>query len=253
MVYILGQQHGVVNHGPLKMWADRGLVHIEDSRDNSYETHEVKEMLARIAAISDMMKHPIDGTESSKERKAIHEERVRQQDLIDSMIPVIRKAQEQGMPGDKTAINALKAATTKDRCRTRHNSCRHGGIWLMSGGRREAFKIGFLQKCAEVGLTVEETTDLAKQAADRIGKEGSFTDRLLSPVDEISEFLGRHVAPAALWGPILGAPVLGAGAGYGLSRMTDIDDEDVDAAKKRELIDLYRSHAARLKLRGETA
>jgi hypothetical protein len=40
-------------------------------------------------------------------------------------------------------------------------------------------------------------------------------------------------------GALAGPAVLGGAAGYGMSRLTDIDDTDVDEIKKREIIDEY--------------
>lgn len=83
---------------------------MEDSRDNSYHTNSVREMLLRLNAINDMLKHKIDGTDSRAEVKAIYEERERLQKVVEGMIEVVRNAQAQGMPDDPTARNSLKAA-----------------------------------------------------------------------------------------------------------------------------------------------
>lgn len=113
MTHIIGANHNVANVGYLKFWAERGLVHVEDARDNSYATVSAKEILLRMRAINDMLKHPVTGNESPEERALIYEEREKQQNMLDAMVEVVRKAREQGTPDDKTATHALKAARPK--------------------------------------------------------------------------------------------------------------------------------------------
>jgi hypothetical protein len=113
MTHIIGDKHDVVTVGYLKFWAERGLIHVEDARDNSYETISIKEVLFRMKAISDMLKHPVTGTESPGERALMYEEREKQQRMLDGLIEVVRKAQVQGSPDDKSAAHALKAARPK--------------------------------------------------------------------------------------------------------------------------------------------
>lgn len=107
---------------------------------------------------------------------------------------------------------------------------------------RESFKAGVLQKLAESGLTVEESVEVIKQAADRLEKEAFL--------EQAGNFLRGGASLAAV--PLIAAPALGAMGGYGLAKMTDVDDEDVEDIKKRELIDLYRHYAQRFgnKMRG---
>lgn len=52
---------GVIRFGPrdnpdcLRYWAERGLIHCEDARDNSYETLTVRDFLLRVKSINDML------------------------------------------------------------------------------------------------------------------------------------------------------------------------------------------------------
>ena len=65
---------------------------------------------------------------------------------------------------------------------------------------------------------------------------------------------GAALSGVAGWGiPIaaLAPPALGAAAGYGLARATDVDDTDVDEIKDTELMDEYRRQIDQLK-RGTT-
>lgn len=111
----------------------------------------------------------------------------------------------------------------------------------MPRSRKEAFKIGFLRKCAEAGLTVEETIKAAEVATDQLEKTSG---------NNLLDSAGNLINTAGFWGLAMPAGLAtagGLGAGYGLSRLTDIDDEDVELLKHRELVDLYRSKAEQLR------
>lgn len=124
---------------------------------------------------------------------------------------------------------------------------------------RLAFKVGFLRKCAELGLTRTETlaavklarAQLATAAANAQVKEAltELVSRPLEAAYDVGGHLLKSLGNLGLATAIAGPPVLGAGLGYGLSRATDISDEDVDAVKKRELIDEYLRQAQRLRRR----
>jgi hypothetical protein len=107
---------------------------------------------------------------------------------------------------------------------------------------KELFKVGFLRKCADAGLTAEETAEVVKQALHTV-KTADLTKLIEAPyqagldiVSNTGKSLGNLGLGAALFGPAL----LGGAAGYGLSRLTDVDDTDVSAIKQQELIDEYR-------------
>ena len=109
-MYILGQ-HGTLCWGDLRIWAERGLIHIEDSRDSSYKSESVAAFLVKVKALNDM-KMKFDGTESSAERKAIIEDRSRIQKLVEGAIDVAHRARAQGMPDDSTAGSSIRASRT---------------------------------------------------------------------------------------------------------------------------------------------
>ena len=101
--------HDVVIFGHLRIWAERGLIHIEDSRDNSYKVVNVKTMLHRMKAVQDAISN------SRKDKRQAHSYSQfdnhwlsMNQDMIDQMILVIEKAKVQGMPSDPTACRDLK-------------------------------------------------------------------------------------------------------------------------------------------------
>lgn len=112
---------------------------------------------------------------------------------------------------------------------------------------REAFKVGFLAKCAEDGLTVDQIRARVKAAYDA-GSEG-----LQKGADSFSpgKFMAGLGSGAAYYGGLglLAAPLAaGALGGYGLARLNDADDTDVDDVKRQELIDEYRRQSHRLRM-----
>ena len=96
--FIIGGEHGVVRFYDLRIWAARGLIHIEDGRDNSYKQLSVRQALERVQGFNDMLGKKSD----DKENKSFMPLRERIQEFVEKMMPVIRKAQEQGMPDDPT-------------------------------------------------------------------------------------------------------------------------------------------------------
>lgn len=98
----------VVIHDDLRIWAERGLIHIEDARDNSYKVVGVREVLFRMKAVQDMLKNssPSQRAKHSHDRfdRALLD---KNQKMIDDMVEVVRKAKEQGMPHDASARRDL--------------------------------------------------------------------------------------------------------------------------------------------------
>ena len=92
---------------------------------------------------------------------------------------------------------------------------------------REAFKIGFLARCVEIGLTPEATNKLVKSAGDCFNKQAWVGDLAKA---------GVTAALAAAAAPI----ALGGGAAYFANQATDTDATDIDEIKKRELVETYR-------------
>lgn len=101
---------------------------------------------------------------------------------------------------------------------------------------KQAFKVGFLLRCADEGLTMEETharvkAALAKQANPLITGAGKMIGGLASLVPGAASLLaaGSIAAPLAV----------GAGGGYLASKMTQPGDEVLDQAKRDEVIGEY--------------
>lgn len=106
---------------------------------------------------------------------------------------------------------------------------------------RQAFKIGFLRKCADAGLSIEETKEAVKQAKELV-KAADIRDLIMKPYQAGIDILtdaGKTGVNFGLGAAALAPIVAGGGIGYGLSRLTDVDDTDVKAIKQQELIDEY--------------
>jgi len=111
---------------------------------------------------------------------------------------------------------------------------------------QEAFKVGFLARCVQDGLSPEQMLYSVKQAAVLFEKKaflGNLLGSAASTVGGAAQGLAGYAIPAALIAP----PVLGGLAGYGLAKATDIDDTDVDDIKNRELLQEYRRQAEKLR------
>lgn len=105
---------------------------------------------------------------------------------------------------------------------------------------KRAFRVGFLQKCAEAGLTLEETCELASQI-----KQAFWGEHLLGKgVDALSNATG--MLPGIALTGMLAAPAAGYAGGRLYSKATDIDEDELDEIKKREIIDLYRQETQKL-------
>jgi hypothetical protein len=118
----------------------------------------------------------------------------------------------------------------------------------------EAFKLGFLSRCVEEGLSPEQTHGLAKSAAAVFSKEAFVREALgqvTGTVKDTAEAgksvveLGKSMWPLAALA--VGVPA-GAGAltAYLQNAATDVDSTDVAEAKQQELVDTYRRMADQL-------
>lgn len=105
---------------------------------------------------------------------------------------------------------------------------------------REAFKVGFLARCAEEGLSADQIAGRVKLAADKFA---GVIDGVIGGATGIGKSVIGTGLPIAALAPI----ALGGLAGYGLSRATDVDDTDVAEIKNQELLDTYAQETARLK------
>jgi hypothetical protein len=123
---------------------------------------------------------------------------------------------------------------------------------------RQSFKAGFLRRCANEGLTVEESHERVKQANDVI-KSAGIQDFLTKPYNTLWDVIGgvgKEVGTTAKNLALLaavGIPLAGGyGAGRGAAKLTDIGEEDIEEAKKKELIREYKLQAAKIRSRNRT-
>ncbi len=104
----------VVRFGHLRMWAERGLIHTEDSRDNSYKVQSVRATLHRMRAIQDMIKNSSEASRDKHSYDQFDGAAIKyHQDMIDAMVLVVEKAKAQGMPSDPSARRDLARRAPK--------------------------------------------------------------------------------------------------------------------------------------------
>jgi len=110
--------------------------------------------------------------------------------------------------------------------------------------KRQAFKLGFLTRLADEGMSPAQIEETVKSAA--------ISDFVTKPWNvawdiggSTAKTVGGGLANMGMLGAIAGPPLLGALAGYGAARMTDIGDEDVEELRQQELINEYRRLADR--------
>jgi hypothetical protein len=113
-VHLLGLNDNVSNFGRLKMWAERGLIHIEDMTTGGYQSESVASVLRRMKGISDMLansRHTLktSGFMYSDEFEA-------HQKMLEEMTAVCQQAQQQGMPCDASARRELVRRRPKSVC-----------------------------------------------------------------------------------------------------------------------------------------
>jgi hypothetical protein len=134
--------------------------------------------------------------------------------------------------------------------------------------KEQKFKVAFLQKCAEDGLTIQETHQRVKQAAVHL-------KAILAHVEQLPEHEKRAFLGAALqggWNALKGvggwglgripgllttlgavgiaAPIIGgAGLGYAAAKGTAPDKSVVEDAKQDEIVGEYERLAEEAKRR----
>ena len=121
---------------------------------------------------------------------------------------------------------------------------------------QEAFKLGVLEEFADKGLSVDQMRERVKRASDALDAVAAIPDEETSddessPMDKVAwdkllDMLGSG-SKTVLMTAALAPPAIGAAAGVAHSKLTDVDEDDVDTVKRKELIDEYRRQAARLR------
>jgi hypothetical protein len=94
--------------------------------------------------------------------------------------------------------------------------------------KQEAFKIGFLMKCAEEGLTPKETEERIKRAHAMV-KMANWKDML------------ARIAKYGLGIGLIAPPVLGGIGGYALAQGHERPYSKAMARKDEELAEYYRA------------
>lgn len=113
-ILVKGENHSVAvqfemfekKGNPVYYWADNGLVHWEDSKDNTYGSMYWQDAARRVLALSEM-------TIKSSEDGYYADERKKLQSFICDMEEVIRKAREQGGPLDDGVLADRQRARRK--------------------------------------------------------------------------------------------------------------------------------------------
>jgi hypothetical protein len=113
---------------------------------------------------------------------------------------------------------------------------------------RERFKVAFLEKCAEDGLTTDEMLEKVKTAQARI-KQSSFADYAkymglgaLSAATGLTQSLGDYAVPALLAAPIVGGGV----AGHLAATAQEPTDDTVKDIQHDELMNEYKKQTEKL-------
>lgn len=105
--------------------------------------------------------------------------------------------------------------------------------------KSQAFKLGFLSRCVEEGLTVEQTRALVKVGVEKV----ALVKEIVSGLSNLGQTALGMGVPIALAAP----PILGGVAGYAAGKLSDVDDTDAAEIKKQELISEYKRQAERLR------
>lgn len=87
----------------LRFWAERGLIHCEDSLDNSYRSMSVRQFLHRVRGLNDML----NNTSSKRDKGFDVQLREELQRNVEKATELARIAQLQGMPEDASARRDL--------------------------------------------------------------------------------------------------------------------------------------------------
>lgn len=99
----------------------------------------------------------------------------------------------------------------------------------------QSFKVAFIGRCADAGMSPAEMARAADRLSAAVVKAAGAADTAL------------NAAGLGLTALAVAPPALGAAAGWGLAKATDVDDTDVGDVKRQETIDEYLRQAARLR------
>ncbi len=107
-VLVIRGKHKIDDHKTVdrqcRYWAERGLIRVEDSLDNSYRVLSVREFLRHANALCEILGKTSAKRDSGPDANL----RAEFQRIIDRSVELAKKAQIQGMPGDASAARALR-------------------------------------------------------------------------------------------------------------------------------------------------
>jgi hypothetical protein len=98
--------NGVVISKDCRWWADRGMFHVEDARDNSYKSMTIRQALYHLNGLSDMLMNSGKETDYYDEIMALRT-------FCEQIREVIQRAKEQGDPTTKDAVEDRKRRARK--------------------------------------------------------------------------------------------------------------------------------------------
>lgn len=118
----------------------------------------------------------------------------------------------------------------------------------------EAFRLGFMARCVEEGLSADETYALSKTASasmEKLGFTKWIAEQALGPFNETAKTTKNMADAVSSAMPFVGMglmapPVLGGTAAWLVNHATDTDGSDVEEAKQHELIDTYNRMSGQL-------
>jgi len=94
-----------------KYWAERGIIHHENTVTGAYQTMSVRKFLQRLVAVNDMIGNST--AELAASGFAHHDEIKRQQKFVEDGAALAHKAKEQGMPSSAEARREAKRRRPK--------------------------------------------------------------------------------------------------------------------------------------------
>ena len=105
----------------------------------------------------------------------------------------------------------------------------------MSLTPREAFKFGFLSRCVEHGLSLDQVHQQVKEALDKLA---GWTDLITKPAGAAAHGVAS-MSPYAMAGLAAAPLAIGGLGGFGLAKAVDVNERDADEVKRDEVTDEY--------------
>ena len=94
--YIMGLNHHVVRYRNIRMWHEKGQICLEDARTNEFAVLSIRDVLLRLRAINDSIKHFDPSWEAYDVRRE-------QMKFVGAVIELVKMAKAHGTPDDPQA------------------------------------------------------------------------------------------------------------------------------------------------------